>query len=82
MNLNIRELGSFNLVLAITLTSLLLLVIVAAIGILYAKVPNVLAQQLGGFNLSSIQQIPNDLLPKSVIGIASWLMEFKLKPRI
>jgi len=43
---------------------------VAAIGILYAKVPNALAQQQG-FNLSSITQIPNDLLPKSVIGIAS-----------
>ncbi len=71
MNLDTRESGSFNLVLAITLTSLLLLVMVAAIGILYAKVPNALAQQQGGFNLSSIQQIPNDLLPKSVIGIAS-----------
>jgi hypothetical protein len=69
MNLNTRESGSFNLVLAITLTSLLL-VMVAAIGILYAKVPNALAQQQG-FNLSSIQQIPSDLLPKSVIGIAS-----------
>lgn len=43
---------------------------VAAIGILYVKVPNALAQQQG-FNLSSIQQIPSDLLPKSVIGIAS-----------
>lgn len=43
---------------------------VAAIGILYIKVPNALAQQQG-FNLSSIQQIPSDLLPKSVIGIAS-----------
>ena len=71
MNLDTRESGSFNLVLAITLTSLLLLVMVAAIGILYAKVPNALAQQQGGFNLSSIQQIPSDLLPKSVIGIAS-----------
>ena len=70
MNLDTRESGSFNLVLAITLTSLLL-VMVAAIGILYAKVPNALAQQQGGFNLSSIQQIPSDLLPKSVIGIAS-----------
>ena len=70
MNLDTRESGSFNLVLAITLTSLLLLVMVAAIGILYAKVPNALAQQQG-FNLSSIQQIPSDLLPKSVIGIAS-----------
>jgi hypothetical protein len=69
MNLDTRESGSFNLVLAITLTSLLL-VMVAAIGILYAKVPNALAQQQG-FNLSSIQQIPSDLLPKSVIGIAS-----------
>ena len=64
-----REPGSFNLVLAITLASLLL-VMVAAIGILYSKVPNALAQQQG-FNLSSIQQIPSDLLPKSVIGIAS-----------
>ncbi len=46
MNLDTRESGSFNLVLAITLTSLLLLlVMVAAIGILYAKVPNALAQQ-------------------------------------
>jgi hypothetical protein len=80
MNLNIRESGSFNLALAMTLTSLLLLVIVAAIGILYAKVPNALAQQQGGFNLSSIQQIPNDLLPKSVIGIASMADEVKLKP--
>ena len=73
MNLDTRESGSFNLVLAITLTSLLLLlVMVAAIGILYAKVSNALAQQQGGFNLSSsIQQIPSDLLPKSVIGIAS-----------
>ena len=71
MNLDTRELGSFNLVLAITLTSLLLLVMVAAIGILYEKVPNALAQQQGGFNLSSIQQIPSDLLPKSVIGITS-----------
>ena len=73
MNLDTKESGSFNLVLAITLTSLLLLLaMVAAIGILYAKVPNALAQQQGGFNLSSsIQQIPNDLLPKSVIGIAS-----------
>jgi uncharacterized protein YdeI (BOF family) len=44
---------------------------VAAIGILYAKVPNALAQQQGGFNLSSIQQIPSDLLPESVIGIAN-----------
>lgn len=70
MNLDTRESGSFNLVLAITLTSLLLLVMVAAIGILYVKVPNALAQQQG-FNLSSIQQIPSDLLPKSVIGIAS-----------
>lgn len=69
MNLDTRESGSFNLVLAITLTSLLL-VMVAAIGILYVKVPNALAQQQG-FNLSSIQQIPSDLLPKSVIGIAS-----------
>jgi hypothetical protein len=69
MNLNTRESGSFNLVLAITLASLLL-VMVAAIGILYSKVPNALAQQQG-FNLSSIQQIPSDLLPKSVIGIAS-----------
>ena len=69
MNLDTRELGSFNLVLAITLTSLLL-AMVAAIGILYAKVPNALAQQQG-FNLSSIQQIPSDLLPKSVIGITS-----------
>ena len=69
MNLNTRESGSFNLVLAITLASLLL-VMVAAIGILYVKVPNALAQQQG-FNLSSIQQIPSDLLPKSVIGIAS-----------
>ena len=69
MNLDTRESGSFNLVLAITLTSLLL-VMVAAIGILYAKIPNALAQQQG-FNLSSIQQIPSDLLPKSVIGIAS-----------
>lgn len=69
MNLDTRELGSFNLVLAITLASLLL-VMVAAIGILYSKVPNALAQQQG-FNLSSIQQIPSDLLPKSVIGIAS-----------
>jgi hypothetical protein len=69
MNLDTRESGSFNLVLAITLTSLLL-VIVAAIGILYEKIPNALAQQQG-FNLSSIQQIPSDLLPKSVIGIAS-----------
>ena len=68
MNLDTRKSGSFNLVLAITLTSLLL-VMVAAIGILYAKVPNALAQQQG-FNLSSIQQIPSDLLPKSVIGIA------------
>ena len=73
MNLDTKESGSFNLVLAITLTSLLLLLaMVAAIGILYAKVPNALAQQQGGFNLSSsIQQIPSDLLPKSVIGIAS-----------
>jgi hypothetical protein len=70
MNLDTRESGSFNLVLAITLTSLLL-VMVAAIGILYAKVPNALAQQQGGFNLSSIQQIPSDLLPESVIGIAN-----------
>ncbi|HET6800743.1 MAG TPA: hypothetical protein VFH25_09295 [Nitrososphaeraceae archaeon] len=69
MNLDTRESGSFNLVLAITLTSLLL-VMVAAIGILYVKVPNALAQQQG-FNLSSIQQIPSDLLPKSMIGIAS-----------
>ena len=69
MNLNTRESSSFNLVLAITLASLLL-VMVAAIGILYSKVPNALAQQQG-FNLSSIQQIPSDLLPKSVIGIAS-----------
>lgn len=69
MNLDTRESGSFNLVLAITLTSLLL-VMVAAIGILYVKVPNALAQQQG-FNLSSIQQIPSDLLPKSVIGITS-----------
>ena len=69
MNLDTSESGSFNLVLAITLTSLLL-VMVAAIGILYVKVPNALAQQQG-FNLSSIQQIPSDLLPKSVIGIAS-----------
>jgi hypothetical protein len=69
MNLDTRESGSFNLILAIILTSLLL-VMVAAIGILYAKVPNALAQQQG-FNLSSIQQIPSDLLPKSVIGIAS-----------
>jgi hypothetical protein len=69
MNLDTRESGSFNLVLAITLTSLLL-VMVAAIGILYVKVPNALAQQQG-FNLSSIQQIPSDVLPKSVIGIAS-----------
>ena len=46
------------------------MVTVAAIGILYVKVPNALAQQQG-FNLSSIQQIPSDLLPKSVIGIAS-----------
>ena len=69
MNLNTRESSSFNIVVAITLTSLLL-VMVAAIGILYAKVPNALAQQQG-FNLSSITQIPNDLLPKSVIGIAS-----------
>ncbi len=69
MNLDTRKSGSFNLVLAITLTSLLL-VMVAAIGILYVKVPNALAQQQG-FNLSSIQQIPSDLLPKSVIGIAS-----------
>jgi hypothetical protein len=73
MNLDTRESGSLNLVLAITLTSLLLLLaMVAAIGILYAKVPNALAQQQGDFNLSSsIQQIPSDLLPKSVIGIAS-----------
>jgi hypothetical protein len=42
---------------------------VAAIGILYAKVPNALAQQQG-FNLSSIQQI-SDLLPTSAIGIVS-----------
>jgi hypothetical protein len=70
MNLDTRESGSFNLVLSITLTSLLL-VMVAAIGILYAKVPNALAQQQGGFNLSSIQQIPSDLLPESVIGIAN-----------
>lgn len=69
MNLDTRESGSFDLVLAITLTSLLL-VMVAAIGILYVKVPNALAQQQG-FNLSSIQQIPSDLLPKSMIGIAS-----------
>jgi hypothetical protein len=69
VNLNTRESSSFNIVVAITLTSLLL-VMVAAIGILYAKVPNALAQQQG-FNLSSITQIPNDLLPKSVIGIAS-----------
>jgi hypothetical protein len=69
MNLDTRESGYFNLVLAITLTSLLL-VMVAAIGILYVKVPNALAQQQG-FNLSSIQQIPSDVLPKSVIGIAS-----------
>ena len=71
MNLDTRESGSFNLVLAITLTSLLFLVMVASIGILYEKVPNALAQQQAGFNLSSIQQIPSDLLPKSVIGIAS-----------
>jgi hypothetical protein len=70
MNLDTRESGSFNLVLAITLASLLLVMVAAAIGILYAKVPNALAQQQG-FNLSSIQQIPSDLLPKSVIGIAS-----------
>jgi hypothetical protein len=69
LNLDTRESGSFNLVLAVTLASLLL-VMVAAIGILYAKVPNALAQQQG-FNLSSFQQIPSDLLPKSVIGIAS-----------
>jgi hypothetical protein len=69
MNLDTRESGSFNLVLAITLASLLL-VMIAAIGILYSKVPNALAQQQG-FNLSSNQQIPRDLLPESVIGIAS-----------
>jgi hypothetical protein len=68
MNLDTRESGSFNFVLAITSTSLLL-VMVAAIGILYAKVPNALAQQQG-FNLSSIQQI-SDLLPTSAIGIVS-----------
>ena len=79
MNLDTRESGSFNLVLAITLTSLLLLVMVAAIGILYAKVPNALAQQQGGFNLSSIQQIPSDLLPKSVIGIASMVDGVQVK---
>jgi hypothetical protein len=77
MNLDTRESGSFNLVLAITLTSLLL-VIVAAIGILYEKIPNALAQQQG-FNLSSIQQIPSDLLPKSVIGIASMADEVQVK---
>lgn len=77
MNLDTRESGSFNLVLAITLTSLLL-VMVAAIGILYVKVPNALAQQQG-FNLSSIQQIPSDLLPKSMIGIASMAYGVQVK---